>query len=215
MSGIRILGTGSYVPPKVLTNNDLQAMGLDTSDEWIFSRTGVRERRIAEPDVCTSDLACQASLKALEAAGLKPADLDLIIVATITPDTCCPAAANWLQAKLGAPQAVTFDVAAACSGFVFAFHIAAQFIKARTCRHVLVAAAEVMSRTVDWKDRSTCILGGTGPGRQFYQGARTARSCFPPTCTRTEPPERGCCCPAGALKRRPSPIPASTRGGIF
>jgi 3-oxoacyl-[acyl-carrier-protein] synthase-3 len=95
---------------------------------------------------------------------LKPADLDLIIVATITPDTCCPAAANWLQAKLGAPQAVTFDVAAACSGFVFAFHIAEQFIKARTCRHVLVAAAEVMSRTVDWKDRSTCILWGDGAG---------------------------------------------------
>lgn len=164
MKGIRILGTGSYVPPKVLTNTDLQAMGLDTSDEWIFSRTGVRERRIAAPDVATSDLAHQASLRALEMAGLKAKDLDLIIVATITPDTCCPAAANWLQAKLEAPQAVTFDITAACSGFIFALNVAEQYIKNRTYRHVLVVAAEVMSRTLNWKDRSTCILWGDGAG---------------------------------------------------
>jgi len=164
MEAIRILGTGSYVPPKVLTNADLEAMGLDTSDEWIASRTGVRERRIAAADVATSDLAYQASLRALEMAGLKTGDLDLIIVATITPDTCCPAAANWLQAKLGAPEAVTFDVAAACSGFIFGLNVAEQYLKNRTCRHVLVAAAEVMSRTLNWKDRSTCILWGDGAG---------------------------------------------------
>jgi 3-oxoacyl-[acyl-carrier-protein] synthase-3 len=164
MEEIRILGTGSYVPPKVLTNADLQAMGLDTSDEWIYSRTGVRERRLAAPDVATSDLAYQASLGALEMAGLKASDLDLIILATITPDTCCPAAANWLQAKLAAPQAVTFDVTAACSGFIFALNVAEQYLKNRTCRHILVVAAEVMSRTLNWKDRSTCILWGDGAG---------------------------------------------------
>ena len=164
MDEIRILGTGSYVPPKVLTNADLQIMGLDTSDEWISSRTGVLERRIAAPDVATSDLAYQASLGALEMAGLKASDLDLIIVATITPDTCCPAAANWLQAKLEAPQAVTFDVTAACSGFIFALNVAEQYLKNRTYRHILVAAAEVMSRTLNWKDRSTCILWGDGAG---------------------------------------------------
>lgn len=118
MKSIRIAGTGSYVPPKVLTNFDLQKMGLDTNDEWVASRTGVRERRIADPGVATSDLAYEAALKALDMAGMGPSDLDLIIVATITPDTCCPAAANWLQALLDAPQAVTFDVAAACSGFI-------------------------------------------------------------------------------------------------
>lgn len=164
MKEIRILGTGSYVPPKVLTNTDLQAMGLDTSDEWICSRTGVRERRIAAPNVTTSDLAHQASLRALEMAGLNASDLDLIIVATITPDTCCPAAANWLQAKLEAPQAVTFDVTAACSGFIFALNVAEQYLKNRTYHHVLVVAAEVMSRTLNWKDRSTCILWGDGAG---------------------------------------------------
>jgi 3-oxoacyl-[acyl-carrier-protein] synthase-3 len=164
MEAIRILGTGSYVPPRVLTNRDLQAMGLDTSDEWIASRTGVRERRVAEPDVATSDLAYQASTRALEAAGLNPGDLDLILVATITPDTCCPSAANWLQAKLKAPQAVTFDVAAACSGFIFALNVAEQYLRNRTCRTVLVAAAEVMTRTLNWKDRSTCILWGDGAG---------------------------------------------------
>jgi 3-oxoacyl-[acyl-carrier-protein] synthase-3 len=164
MDDIRVLGTGSYVPPKVLTNLELQAMGIETTDEWITSRTGVRERRIAEPHVATSDLAYHASLKALEAAGLTAGDLDLIIVATITPDTCCPSAANWLQAKLGASQAVTFDITAACSGFIFALNVAEQYLKAGSCRRILVAAAEVMSRTLDWTDRSTCILWGDGAG---------------------------------------------------
>jgi 3-oxoacyl-[acyl-carrier-protein] synthase-3 len=102
-----------------LKNSDLEKMGLDTTDEWIQKRTGVVERRIADPDITTADLGYEASLKALETAGLTAQDIDLIIVATITPDTCCPSAANWLQAKLDAPQAVTFDVTAACSGFIF------------------------------------------------------------------------------------------------
>jgi len=164
MDKIRILGTGSYVPPRVLTNQDLVAMGLDTSDEWISKRTGVHERRVAAPDVTASDLGYEAAVRALDMAGLAPADLDLIIVATITPDTCCPAAANWLQAKLDAPRAVTFDVTAACSGFIFGLNVAEQYLKNKTVRHVLVVASEIMTRTLNWKDRSTCILWGDGAG---------------------------------------------------
>ena len=164
MESIRILGTGSYVPPRVLTNFDLQAMGLETTDEWIIKRTGISERRLAEPEVVTSDLGFQAAQNALKSAGLSAADIDLIIMATITPDTCCPAAANWLQAKLNAPQAFSFDITAACSGFVFGLNAAVQYLQNRTCRHVLVVAAEVMSRTLNWQDRSSCILWGDGAG---------------------------------------------------
>jgi 3-oxoacyl-[acyl-carrier-protein] synthase-3 len=158
------LGTGSYVPPKVLTNSDLQKMGLDTSDEWITQRTGVRERRIADPGVNTSDLAYHATLKALEMAGMTARDLDLIVIATITPDTCCPAAANWLQAKLDVPQAVTFDITAACSGFIFGLNVATQYLLTGFSKNVLVVGAEIMSRTLNWKDRTTCILWGDGAG---------------------------------------------------
>jgi 3-oxoacyl-[acyl-carrier-protein] synthase-3 len=147
-----------------LTNADFEKMGLDTTDEWIRKRTGVGERRIADPDVTTADLAYEAALKALEAGGLTAQDIDLIIVATITPDTCCPSAANWLQAKLDAPQAVTFDVTAACSGFIFGLNVAEQYLKNKTFKHVLVVAAEIMTRTLNWKDRATCILWGDGSG---------------------------------------------------
>jgi len=148
MESIRILGTGSYVPPKRLTNFDLQNMGLDTTDEWIVKRTGVSERRIADPDVTTSDLSLEASRKALDMAGLEAKDLDLIIVGTITPDTCCPSAANWLQAKLDAHQAVSFDVTAACSGFIFTLNVASQYLKTDACQTILVVGAEVMSNTM-------------------------------------------------------------------
>jgi 3-oxoacyl-[acyl-carrier-protein] synthase-3 len=164
MDGIKILGTGSYVPPKVLTNFDLQNMGLDTTDEWIVQRTGVRERRIADPDVNTSDLAYHAALKALDMAGMTAKDLDLVIICTITPDTCCPAAANWLQAKLDAPQAVTFDVTAACSGFIFGLNVASQYLLTGFSKNALVVGAEIMSRTLNWEDRRTCILWGDGAG---------------------------------------------------
>jgi len=164
MESIRILGTGSYLPSTVLTNFDLQKSGLDTTHEWIVKRTGVSERRIAGADETTSDLGYKASLKALEMADIQVRDLDLIIVATITPDTCCPSAANWLQAKLDAPQAITFDVTAACSGFIFALNVAEQYLKNKAATHILVVAAEVMSRTLNWKDRSTCILWGDGAG---------------------------------------------------
>lgn len=164
MDSVRIIGTGSYVPPRVLTNFDLQEMGLDTTDEWIVQRTGVSERRIAQPDVCTSDLAYEASLKTLEMAGKKAEDVDLIILATITPDTCCPSAANWLQAKLDVPRTVTFDITAACSGFIFGLNAAEQYLKTGAFDYVLVVASEVMTRTLNWKDRSTCILWGDGAG---------------------------------------------------
>ena len=164
MASIRILGTGSYVPPRRLTNFDLQEMGLETTDEWVVQRTGVKERRIAEPDVTTADLGREAALKALDMAGLTPQDVDLIIVGTITPDTCCPSAANWLQAKLDAPQAVTFDVTAACSGFIFCLNVASQYLETGAARRVLVVASEVMTRTLDWTDRTTCILWGDGAG---------------------------------------------------
>jgi len=161
---VRILGTGSYVPPKVLSNIDLQKMGLDTTDEWIIQRTGVRERRIAEPDVTAADLGYEASLKALDMAGMTAKDVDLIILGTITPDTCCPSGANWLEAKLDAPQAVSFDITAACSGFIFGLSVAEQYLKTGTYKNVLVVASEIMTRTLNWKDRTTCILWGDGAG---------------------------------------------------
>ncbi len=164
MTSVRILGTGSYVPPKILTNFDLEDMGLDTTDEWIVQRTGVRERRIADPSVTTSDLAYEASLQAFEVAGMTAGDIDLIIIGTITPDTCCPSAANWLQAKLNAPQAVTFDITAACSGFIFSLNVAEQYLKTGAAKNVLVVASEVMTRTLNWEDRTSCILWGDGAG---------------------------------------------------
>lgn len=160
---IFIQGTGSYVPPRVLHNRELEKI-MDTTDEWIAQRTGIHERRVAEPDIAASDLALEASRNALDMAGLTVPDLDLIIVATITPDTHCPAAANWLQAKLGAEQAVTFDVTAACSGFVFALNVAEQYLKSGACRTILVVASEIMTRTLNWQDRSSAILWGDGAG---------------------------------------------------
>ncbi|MGD1972284.1 MAG: beta-ketoacyl-ACP synthase III [Desulfobacterales bacterium] len=164
MDSICLLGTGSYLPSTILTNYDLEESGLDTTHEWIVKRTGVSQRRIAQADETVSDLGYQASLKALEMAGLGAEEMDLIIMATITPDTCCPSAANWLQAKLDATRAVTFDVTAACSGFIFGLNVAEQYLRNKTCKNVLVVASEVMSRTLNWKDRSTCILWGDGAG---------------------------------------------------
>jgi 3-oxoacyl-[acyl-carrier-protein] synthase-3 len=174
MASIRIVGTGSYVPDKVLTNHELEKT-LDTTDEWIVQRTGIRERRIAEPHEAVSDLAEKASMKALEAAGMSPEDIDMIILATITPDTCCPAGANWLQAKLGAKNAVSFDVTAACTGFIFGLSIAEQYLKNGQYDNALIVGAEVLSRTLDWEDRSSCILWGDAAGaavlKQSKEGA--------------------------------------------
>ena len=160
---IGIVGTGSYLPERVLTNLDLEGT-LETSDEWIYTRTGIRERRIAEKDECTSDLAREASLKALEMAQMDAQEIELIVMGTITPDTHCPSGANWLQASLAADNAVAFDVTAACSGFIFALSVAEQYLKAGTYNNALVVASEVMSRTVNWEDRESCILWGDGAG---------------------------------------------------
>ena len=163
MKRIGIVGTGSYVPERVMSNFDLEKI-LDTSDEWISKRTGVKERRIAAPDENTSDIAREASLQAMSAAGISPLDLQLIVLCTMTPDMACPSGANWLEANLGAENAVSFDVVAACSGFVFGLSVAEQYLKAGTYDNALVVASEVMSRTVDWTDRESCILWGDGAG---------------------------------------------------
>lgn len=158
-----ILGLGAYVPPKKLTNKDLERI-VDTTDEWIITRTGIKERRIASDDMASSDLAVEASRAALKDASLKPEDIDLIIAATITPDMLFPSTSCIIQDKIGAVNAAAFDVNAACTGFVVGLVIAQQFVNAGTYKNILVVAAEKLSSIVDWKDRSTCVLFGDGAG---------------------------------------------------
>lgn len=160
---VGILGTGAYVPEQILTNQDLEKM-VETSDEWIVSRTGIRERRISEENQASSDLAYEASLKALKAAGIQAEQLDLIIVATVTPDTSFPSTANVLQNRLGAKKAASFDLAAACSGFLYGITTAAQFIQNGLYRYALVIGVECLSKIIDWTDRNTCVLFGDGAG---------------------------------------------------
>lgn len=161
--GTRITGLGVYLPPKVLSNFDLEKM-VDTTDEWILSRTGIRERRIVDNGTATSDLASEAAKEALENAGLQPADIELIIVATISPDMLFPSTACRVQEKIGATHAAAFDLLAACSGYPYALSVADGLIRAGQYQHVLVIGAEVLSPFIDWKDRSTCILFGDGAG---------------------------------------------------
>ena len=163
MTFSRIVGTGCYLPARTVTNRELER-SIDTSDEWIFSRTGIRERRVAADDELASDLALQASRRALAAAEIGAADLDLIIVATTTPDMVFPSTACILQNKLGAGVCPAFDVQAVCSGFVYALAIADLFVCAGKCRQALVVGAEVYSRILDWTDRGTCVLFGDGAG---------------------------------------------------
>ncbi len=158
-----IIGTGGYLPEKVLTNQDLARM-VDTSDEWIATRTGIRQRHVAADGEVASDLALAASRKALNAAGIRADQLSLIIVATTTPDMIFPSTACILQAKLGAGGCPAFDVQAVCSGFVYALATANLFIRAGQCRYSLVVGTEVYSRILDWTDRSTCVLFGDGAG---------------------------------------------------
>jgi len=159
----RIAGTGRYLPARIVTNNEL-AERVATSDEWIRTRTGIHQRHIAANDEETSDLALHASRAALAAAALAPADVDLIIVATTTPDVVFPSTACILQAKLGAHGGPAFDVQAVCSGFVYALAIADSMVSAGLARNALVVGAEIYSRILDWKDRSTCVLFGDGAG---------------------------------------------------
>jgi len=159
----KIIGTGSYLPEKILTNKDLESR-VETSDEWIFSRTGIRQRHIAADHQTCSDLALMASQRALQAAGIGAAALDLIIVATTTPDMVFPSTACILQAKLGAKNFPAFDVQAVCSGFVYALSTADNFMRSGQYRHILVVGSEVYSRILDWEDRGTCVLFGDGAG---------------------------------------------------
>ena len=159
----RIVGTGSYLPDKVVTNDDL-ARTIDTSDEWIRTRSGIRSRHVAAEGQLASDLALPAAQRALQAAGVNPADIDLIIVATTTPDIIFPSTACILQSKLGVAGCPAFDVQAVCSGFVYALTIADLFIRCGQANHVLVVGTEVYSRILDWNDRGTCVLFGDGAG---------------------------------------------------
>lgn len=165
----KIAGTGSYLPPKVLTNQDLEKM-VDTTDEWIFSRTGIRERHIVE-DETTSDLAYEAAKQAISAASIQAADIDLIVIATTTPDKIFPSVAVMVQRKLGITGCAAFDVQAVCSGFVYALTVADNFIKAGTHRCVLVIGADSFSRITDYTDRSNCILWGDGAGAVILQAS--------------------------------------------
>jgi 3-oxoacyl-[acyl-carrier-protein] synthase-3 len=160
---VGIIGVGEYLPKRILTNADLEKM-VDTSDEWITTRTGIKERRLVAKNEATSDLAIKASKQALDEASLKPADLDLIIVATITPDMPFPSVSCILQNALLAKTAVCFDICAACAGFVYALAVAQQFIARGTYRNALVVGAEILSSVTDWQDRNTCVLFGDGAG---------------------------------------------------
>lgn len=165
-----IAGTGSYVPEKVLTNEEL-AKRVDTSDEWIFTRTGIRERRIAAEGEFTSHMASNAARKALEQAGMDASEIQLIIVATITPDTITPATACYVQQQLGASNAVAFDISAACSGFLYAMKISKRMIADGAFENALIIGAEKLSAFVNWEDRTTCVLFGDGAGAAVLRRA--------------------------------------------
>jgi len=165
---VSITGVGSYVPEKVLSNQDLEKM-VDTSDEWITTRTGAKERRLAAQDEFTSDLATKAAQLAMKMAGVSGEQIDLIIVATVTPDMPFPSTACLVQKKIGATRAAGFDLEAACSGFIYGLEIGQQFIMSRTYDTVLVIGAEKLSTIVDWQDRNTCVLFGDGAGAAILQ----------------------------------------------
>ena len=160
---VSIIATGSYVPERILTNRDLERI-VDTTDEWIRTRTGISERRIAAADEATSDMATKAAIAAMNQADVEAKEIDLIIVATVTPDMFFPATACWVQKKLGAVRAACFDISAACSGFLYAMEIAQQFISTHVYNTVLIIGADKLSSIVNWSDRNTCVLFGDGAG---------------------------------------------------
>lgn len=168
----RIIGTGSSLPNKILTNVDLERM-VDTNDEWITSRTGIKQRRIAVDGEFTSTFAVEASRRALEMAGINAEDLDLIILGTVTPDFPFPSTACIIQHEIGACKAAAFDISAACSGFVYGLSIADKYIRCGIAKKALVIGAEVLSRIVDWSDRNTCILFGDGSGAAVIEAAES------------------------------------------
>ena len=168
LKSVGIVGTGSYVPEKVLTNADLEKM-VDTNDEWIVSRTGIKERHIVDPDTPVSELCYQAALKALEDANVAPEDVDLLIIPTVTADYAFPATACIVAERLGAKNAAAFDMSAGCTGFLYGVTTAAQFIATGMYRTALVIGAETLSKILNWEDRSTCILFGDGAGAAVLQ----------------------------------------------
>ena len=173
MKFTKIVGSGSYLPELIVTNQDLMERGIDTSDEWIRSRTGITQRHIAHANQSSSDLAYEACLAALKSANTTASDVDLIIVATTTPDMVFPSTACILQAKLGVTKGAAFDVQAVCTGFIYALAIADQFIKSGTSQCALVVGAETFSRLLNWNDRSTCVLFGDGAGAVVVRPSRT------------------------------------------
>lgn len=175
--GVAIIGTGSYVPEKIVTNDELAQL-VDTSDEWITTRTGIRERRMAAAGQATSDLALKAAQRALQKAGVAADEIDLIIVATITPDMPFPSTACFVQKKLNAARAFCFDIQAACSGFIYALEIARQFVVNGTLNTALVIGSEKISSIADWQDRSTCVLFGDGAGAAVVKTRAGSRGIF-------------------------------------
>jgi 3-oxoacyl-[acyl-carrier-protein] synthase-3 len=199
-----ITSVGSYVPEKILTNAELEKM-VDTSDEWIRTRTGIKQRRIAAPDEYTSDMAVQAALRAMERGGIEAEQIDLIILATITPDMVFPSTACLVQDRLGAFRAAALDIGAACSGFIYGLEIGQQFIMSRTYDTVLVIGAEKLSSIIDWTDRNTCVLFGDGAGAAVLQSRPHAHglltACMGADGSKADllaMPGGGCRCPATA-----------------
>ena len=170
MTYSRIAGTGGYLPEKVLTNHDLEKM-VETSDQWITERTGIKKRHVASDNETTCDLAEKAARLAIDAAGIKPSDIDLIIVATTTPDQVFPSTACLLQARLDIHGCPAFDIQAVCTGFVYAMGVADQFIRGGLSKNALVVGSETMSRIIDWTDRGTCVLFGDGAGAVVLQAS--------------------------------------------
>jgi 3-oxoacyl-[acyl-carrier-protein] synthase-3 len=173
VQGARIAALGVYVPERILTNAEI-SQTLDTSDEWIASRTGIRERRIARPDQASSDLAVEAARRALESGGFAASDIDLVIVTTITPDMAFPATASIVADKIGATRAGAFDLEAGCTGFVYGLAVATGFVSAGIYHNILVIGTEVLSRAVDWEDRRTCVLFGDGAGAVVVTASESA-----------------------------------------
>jgi 3-oxoacyl-[acyl-carrier-protein] synthase III len=165
---VGIIGVGMYVPERIMTNHDLEKI-VETSDEWIVKRSGIKERRICAPEEATSDIASKAALKAIEDAGISPEDIDAVICATFTPDTLCPSTACYVQANIGAKNAFAFDISAACTGFVYSLTVAKNLIMGGMCKTVLVFGGEAMSRFTDFQDRSTCVLFADGGGVAILQ----------------------------------------------
>jgi 3-oxoacyl-[acyl-carrier-protein] synthase-3 len=212
----RILGTGAYAPERVLTNTDLEKM-VDTSDEWIRERTGIRERRVAADGETTSDMAAAAARRALEMANLTAADLDMIIVGTISGDLPMPACAVFVQKKLGAGPIPSFDVSAACAGFLYGLSIADQFIRTGMMKNVLVVGVELLSRILNWKDRTTCVLFGDGAGAVVLGRAEgDGRGVLSTRLYTDSTLAESLCIPAGGSKERLTPEGlAESRDKVF